>query len=137
HETQDAILRALRRAPVELEILESAIVRAYPHGALTEPLLEVLLPEPRRLEHVPVGIDRAAVGEPQHLVSHAEGLLPRVMGRVPGRVKPASRFPRRHAESGDGHAVNPPSIIKLAPVTKPASGLTRYATIPAISSAEL
>jgi hypothetical protein len=33
--------------------------------------------------------------------------------------------------------VNPPSIVKLAPVTNPDSGPTRYATMPAISSGVL
>src|SRR5262245_45120205 len=34
-----------------------------------------------------------------------------------------------------GYAVKPPSIVRLAPVTKPASGPARYATSAAISSA--
>ena len=41
----------------------------------------------------------------------------------------------RAVESAGPYAVNPPSIVRLAPVTKPASGLARYATIAAISSA--
>jgi len=32
-----------------------------------------------------------------------------------------------------GYAVNPPSIVRLLPVTKPASGPARYATGAAIS----
>jgi len=36
--------------------------------------------------------------------------------------------------TGACHAVNPPSIVRLAPITNPASALARDATIDAISS---
>jgi len=44
----------------------------------------------------------------------------------------------QHKQGGilndDDQALKPPSIVRLAPVTKAASGLAKYATIPAISS---
>src|SRR5262249_52880427 len=68
-----AVLRPLRGPPVELEVLEPVFVGAHPHGTRPEALLEVLLPEPRRLEDVTVGIDRAVVREADDFVAHAEG----------------------------------------------------------------
>ncbi len=60
------------------------------------------------------------------LCGHAERVEARKDDGQPASVRPAA-----------DQAVKPPSIVKLAPVTKPDSALARYATIPAISSGEL
>src|SRR5262245_28613413 len=62
---------ALRRASIELEILESLRVGADPQRALAVALLEVLAPQPVRLENVAVGVDRPVVGKSDDLVGHA------------------------------------------------------------------
>ena len=46
------------------------VVDADAQRAVAVARLEVLLPEPGGLEHVPVGVDRAVVGEPDDLVGH-------------------------------------------------------------------
>ena len=102
HQAEDAVLGSLRRPPVELEILEPALVDAHPHGARTEAFLEVLFPEPRRLEDVSVRVDRPVVGEPQHLVSHAQCLQPRSWGGSEARVKPAGATGSSSDPDGSG-----------------------------------
>ena len=56
-------------------------------------------------------------------------------GAVTLSIMDASRGGMHAAALLARYAVNPPSIVRLAPVTKPASGPARYATIAAISSA--
>src|SRR4029453_19085120 len=90
HDPEDAVLRALRRPAVELEVLEPALVGAHAHRAGTEALLEVLLPEPRRLEDVPVGIDRAVVRKAKNLVAHAISCVS-LIGAGPGRPSKTAR----------------------------------------------
>src|SRR4029453_19296173 len=91
HDPEDAVLRALRRPAVELEVLEPALVGAHAHRAGTEALLEVLLPEPRRLEDVSVGIDRAVVRKAKNLVAHAISCVSLIAAGRGGPSNPASR----------------------------------------------
>jgi hypothetical protein len=71
HHPEGALDRALGRLAVELEELEALVVDADAHGLVLVPVLEVLLPQPARLEHVAVGVDGTLELEALDLVGHA------------------------------------------------------------------
>jgi len=105
--------------------MEGVRPRAPPHASITRPDLLAVESACKRTQR-PSGAQLAS--DARHSSPGSDSLAhDPESGCLEGEAVP-SRVVRID------YAVNPPSIVRLAPVTKPASGPARYATIAATSA---